>query len=235
MIRWSRPAGQSTRYVAINYGYRECCRAVTQVRPEHFLQEAVITLPANLYRVPLANPDYALRPIQRIKMIQVFDPGTTAELIPGVPVASGVSVRFQYASVESDRFQVSQAGGSTATDVVYYDLIYPLASVEGVVRPSATLALAPALPQDTQVLLETVYFPTDLTNADDVVEPIIGRNGEAVLAFALYWLLQTVNDVEARGWQAQGLAGLAVLRDTVAQVSGQNTEFLDSGLLFADE
>jgi len=232
MIRWSRPASSSSRSVAINYGYRECCRAVAQVRPEHFLQETIALLPANLYRVSLAG--YALRPVQRVKMIQVFDPGSPP-LLPDQPVANSYAVRFQYASVESDRFQGSQAAASYATTIVYYDLLYPIQQVGDVVAPVPTLALAPALAQDTTVLLETIYFPLDLTVPEDIVEPIISRNGEAVLAFAMYWLLQTVNDTEARSWQAEGIGKLTLLRDTVAQVSGQNTEFLDSGLVFGED
>lgn len=236
MIRWSRPASTSARYVAINYGYRECCRAVTQVRPEHFLQETIIQLPANLYRVPLLG--YNLRPIQRIKMIQVFDPGS-ANLVQGnpdpIPVANSYSIRFQYASVESDRFQASQAAAGYASTIVFYDLLYPIIQVDAVLAPVPTLALAPALAQDTTILMETVYFPLDFVNATDLVEPIIARNGEAVLCFAMYWLLQQVNDLEARSWQAEGVGKLSLIRDTVAQVSGQNTEFLDTGLAFGDE
>ena len=233
MVRWSRPASPSTRQVAINYGYREMCRAVAQVRPEYFLQEAVVLLPAQLYRVPLL--DLGLRSIQRVKMIQVFDPGSP-QLRTDTPVANSYAVRFQYASVESDRFQGSQAAASYATSIVYYDLLRPIMQIENAMVAVPTLALAPALAQDTTVLLESVYYPLDLgPPPNDLVEPVIAQNGEGVLAFAMYWLLQTVNDVEARGWQAEGVAKLTLIRDSVAQVSQQNTEFFDTGLTFNDD
>jgi len=233
LIRWSRPASLAMRTTAINVGYRKCIRAVTQVRPERFLQEQLFTLPGRVYRIPLRASD-GFRPIQRIKMIQVFDPGS-APLASGVDAQAALSLRFSYASVESDIFQLAQAGGALSTDWVYYDLLFPIIQTNGSLDATPTLAVAPALAQDIQVLIESIYHPLELTDVEDPVEPVIQAFGEVVLQFAMAWLLQTVNDVEAGRWAGDGMAGLAELRDAVAQVSQQNTEALDTGLWFTGD
>src|SRR5262249_31230667 len=113
---------------------------------------------------------------------------------------------------------------------VFYDMVFPLSQQNGVVATTPTLALAPALAQDTQVVLQTIYYPLDLESPDDPVEQVIQPFGEAVIAFAMAWLLQQVNDVDASRWMAEGMMLLNELKDAVADVSDQNTEFLDTGL-----
>lgn len=227
LIRVSRPTSPQTRYTAINYGYSRCIDAIVEARPEYFLQEAAITLPAGVMRYRLNDSNLFPQPVKRIKNIVAVGPQSAA-LETGIVIASERVVDFRYASMETPEFQQAQRFGARESDVIFYDMVF----VDGGIP---VLAFAPALSSAMTVLVSTIFRPQRLTDpGSSKLMPIIEQHQECPIAYAMDWLLGTVNDAERGMWEGKGDKLKAELVQAVATVSLQNTEHLGSDLMFGD-
>lgn len=225
LIDLSRPTSKEARWVAINHGYREASRAISAARPEAFLQEAMVELPANTLRFALTGSEF-VRPVQRVAKIVGLGP-SAANLSGSTSAAGSRVLKFRYASITSEEFRAGEALGATDVGEVLYDMVLP----NGV----PTLALAPALSTPVLVLVSTIYRPVRLAADAAVVEAVIEQHQELVIAYAMQWLLRTVNDAEASGWGAQATELRAELTQDVSKVSEEGTEAFGSDCYFGDD
>jgi hypothetical protein len=223
-VRWSRPTTTSELGDAINYGVTELLNVVTEARPELFMQEALVTIPANVLRAALSGASFP-KPVTRIKAIASLG-ASVGDLTSGVPAASGSAVQYRYCSIESQEFQLRQREAPSDSAEVLYDMIYNA----GV----ATLALAPARATADTALVQTIYRPAKMTTDDDELEPILERADEAIIAYGMSLLLTTVNDVERGTWLEIAGRLTAGFIQSVSKVSEQNTEGVDTALDFGD-
>jgi hypothetical protein len=225
LVRWSRPTTTGELGDAANYGVTELVNVVAEARPELFMQEALVAIPANVLRVTLSGGSFP-RAVTRIKAITSLG-SSVGDLTAGMPAASASPVQYRYCSIESQEFQLRQREAPNDSAEVLYDLVF-----NGGV---ATLALAPARATADTALVQSIYRPARLAGDNEQLDPILERHGyEAILAYGLSWLLRTVNDVESGHWLEIAGRLTAGFVQSVSKVSEQNTEGVDTALDFGD-
>lgn len=238
----SRAATTAERYLAINHAYREIVRTILDVRSDHFLFETGdFTIPGGAMRVPLRGVEFTSRPVQRIRKIVSLGPdaatlgaGTVGYgsggyggnlygggTLPG-NTASAAIRKWTPRAISSREFQQAELLGSQDSPEVLYDLIYPAGQ--------PTLALAPALISDDTPFISTIYEPVRLTVAASVIEPIIEKHIELVVAYAMDWLLRAVNDPDADRWGADAVQLRSHLIQHISPKIEQETQAVGSAL-----
>lgn len=214
----TRPASQLARTAAINRAHRQGIDAIIEVRPDFFLQDDVVVLPANQLRVPLttvAFPAHFTNPVIRIVVIAVL--GSNAPTLDGTIVVSSDRViefeRKEMAGLEFQAAMVLRPGN--ASTKIFYDLIFP----SGV----PTLAFAPALGTTVTALVSTIFDPARLSAPADPIQPILGdRFRELLIAGAMAWLLRDVSDTEAGKYDDEATLLQAKLATAVSTVSDRS-------------
>ena len=92
------------------------------------------------------------------------------------------------------------------------------------------LTIAPALATS---LTGRLYYMTQrerLQKDTDVLDASVSEHQDVVVAYAMAWLLRTVNDMEAERWFGDAQEMRAELMQDLEPMSAENTEALSSGL-----
>jgi hypothetical protein len=235
----TRAASTRERYHALNAAYQELCRTLMDVRSEQFLIETGdITVPHGQVRIALTGDGVLGRAIVRVRRItslsQSFQSAGSLGAGEGgageggaggdttISVGGTVDRVWTPMSIASSEFLRAEQSPPGDVATVLYDLIFPL----GV----PTLAIAPALATDDQPLLSLIYFPSPLTAATSVIEPVVGRHSSFMLAHAMERLLRAVNDGESDRWGNDAREQKSRIIQNVAPKIEQGTQAVGSAL-----
>lgn len=235
--RAGRASSSAERRIALNHGYREMVRTITDVRGNFFIFETGdFTVPANQIRVPLTGDVWEGRKVKRIRKIVSLgtdSPGITGGVsgygagpYGGGAYGGGTTTnntaspsprKWTYREIASGDFRRAELLPPQDCQEIFFDLIMPL----GI----PTLALAPALSTDDTPFMSTIYGPDRLVLADDVIEPVIEEHIETLLAYAMEWLLMTTNDADADRWGVTAREGKQrIIQHVSPKVEGETNQ-----------